>query len=106
LTTRGKLQHRIEGEFIMIKRSKVAMAIAFAAPLALAIATAGNSQAAPMLSGAGALKAASSSAVTDVQYYYGPYGYYPAYRYGGYTYWYPTYRNWAYPGDYYYYNWW
>ena len=50
----------------MIKRSKVAIAIALAAPFA--IATAGNSKAAPMLSSAAALKAASSSVVTDVQY--------------------------------------
>ena len=71
----------------MIKRSKVAIAIALAAPFA--IATAGNSKAAPMLSSAAALKAASSSVVTDVQYYYVPYTYYPAYKYGGYTYWYP-----------------
>jgi hypothetical protein len=85
---------------MMIKRSKVAIAIALAAPLA--IATAGNSRAAPMLSGAGALKAASSSAVTDVQYYYGPYGYYPAYKYRGYTYWYPGYWG---PSGYYYYYW-
>jgi hypothetical protein len=54
---------------------------------------------------------AKAPAPTDVQYRtyfdygYGPYAYRPAYRYGGYTYWYPSYRNWAYPGDYYY-NWW
>ncbi len=61
----------------MIKPSKVAIAFALAAPFA--IATAGNSKAAPVLSSsAAALKAASSSAVTDVQYYYAPYGYYPA----------------------------
>ena len=34
----------------------------------------------------------------------GPYAYRPAYAYRGYTYWYPTYGNWAYPGDYS--NWW
>jgi hypothetical protein len=51
-------------------------------------------------------------AATEVQYRtyfdddYGPYTYRPAYRYGGHTYWYPSYRNWAYPGDYNYYNWW
>jgi hypothetical protein len=49
---------------------------------------------------------------TDVQYrtYFdddnGPYTYRPAYRYRGYTYWYPSYGSWVYPGDYYYYNRW
>jgi hypothetical protein len=62
------------------------MAIALTAPLA--IATAGNSSAAPVLSGA--LKAASPSALTDVHFYgYCTHGYYPAYKYRGYTYWYP-----------------
>ena len=80
----------------MSKRSKVAMAIALAAPLA--IATAGNTSAAPVLSGA--LKA--SSAVTDVHFYgYCTYGYYPAHKYR-YTYWYPRCRGRS--GYYYYYR--
>jgi hypothetical protein len=85
---------------MMFKCPKVAMAIALVAPLS--IAAAGNSKAAPMLSDTGALKASSSLALTEVQYYYGPYGYYPAYQYRGYTYWYPGYWG---PSGYYYYHW-
>ena len=78
----------------MIKRSTLAMAIAIAAPLA--IATAEETVAAPALSSASALKASPASAVTDVQYIYdyGPYAYRPVYKYRGYTYWYPTYPHW------------
>ena len=86
----------------MIKRSRLATAIALVAPLA--IATAGESVAAPALSGAGLLKASPAAAVTDVQYFYdyGTYAYRPVYKYRGYTYWYPTFQGWAYPGYYYY----
>ncbi len=78
----------------MIKCSTLAMAIAIAAPLA--IATAHETVAAPV-----ALKASPAFAVTDVQYIdgYGPYAYRPVYQYNGYTYWYPV---WSYPG---YYHW-
>ena len=52
------------------------------------------------------IKRSDRGAVSDLfDYAYGPYTYRSAYLYGGYTYWYPSYRNWAYPGDYYY-NWW
>ena len=90
---------------MMIKASKLAVAITVAG--SLAIATAGESLAAPVPSGAVTVKA--PAAATEVQYRtyfdygYGPYAYRPAYNYGGYTYWYPTYSNWAYPGYYYYY---
>ena len=85
----------------MIKRSILAMAIAIVAPLA--IGTAGQTVAAPVLSSANALKASSASAVTDVMYVYdfGPYAYRPLYQYRGYTYWYPVLQ---YP-DYYYWYW-
>ena len=74
----------------MIKCSTLAMAIAIAAPLALA--TAEQAPAAPALFSSSALKASSASVVTDVQYVYdfGPYGYRPVYKYRGYTYWYPV----------------
>ena len=74
----------------MIKRSTLAMAIAIAAPLALA--TAEQAAAAPALFSSSALKASWTSVVTDVQYVYdfGPYGYRPVYKYRGYTYWYPV----------------
>jgi len=87
----------------MIKRSRLAMAIAIAAPLA--ITAAGKSVAAPVLPGASALKASSASALTDVQYVYdyGPYAYRPVYKYRGYTYWYPGFWSWEYPGYYHYY---
>ena len=91
----------------MIKASKCAIAKAVGAPVA--IAAAGKSLAAPVPPGAITAKALAPTEVqyrTYFDYDYGPYTYRPAYRYGGYTYWYPTYRNWAYPGDYYYYNWW
>jgi hypothetical protein len=57
----------------MIKRSTLAMAIAIAAPLA--ISTAEETVAALALCSANALKASSTSAVTEVQYVYdfGPY---------------------------------
>jgi hypothetical protein len=48
---------------------------------------------------------AKAPAPTEVQYRtyfdydYAPYTYRAAYRYGGYTYWYPSYRIWAYPSD-------
>jgi hypothetical protein len=93
----------------MIKASKFAIAIAVAGPLA--IATVGESFAAPAPSGAVTVKAATAVAATDVQYRsyfdygYGPYAYRPAYNYGGYTYWYPSYWNWGYPRYYYYYYW-
>ncbi len=84
----------------MIKRSILAMAIAIVAPLA--IATAKETVAAPVLTAASALKASSTSAVTEIQYIYdyGPYAYRPVYQYNGYTYWYPV---WAYPRYYYWY---
>jgi hypothetical protein len=72
----------------MIKASKFAIAIAVAGPLA--IATVGESFAAPAPSGAVTVKAAAPAAATDVQYRtyfdygYGPYAYRPAYKYGGY----------------------
>jgi hypothetical protein len=86
----------------MIKASTLAIAVVGS----LAVATAGESFAAPIPSDALAIKAATPAAATDVQYRtyfdsgYGPYAYRP---YGGYTYWYPSYGNWAYPGYYYYY---
>ena len=87
----------------MIKASKFAIAIALAGPLA--VATVGETVAAPVLTNAVAVKAAAPAAPTNVQYWaydygYGPYTYRPAYKYQGYTYWYPTY---SYP---WYYNWW
>ena len=54
--------------------------------------------------GANTVKAPAATEVVDRGYFsddYGPYAYRPAYTYRGYTYWYPTYGNWAYPGDYY-----
>jgi hypothetical protein len=48
----------------MIKRSRLAMAIVIAAPLAMTAA--GKSVAAPVLPGASPLKASSASALTDV----------------------------------------
>jgi hypothetical protein len=65
------------------------VSIAIAAPLA--IATAEETVAAPVLPRASALKASSASAVMDVQYLYdfGPYAYRPVYKYKGYTCWYP-----------------
>jgi hypothetical protein len=86
----------------MIKRSTLAMALAIAAPLA--IVTAEETVAAPVLPGASALKASSASAVMDVLYVYdfGPYAYRPVYKYKGYTYWYPGVWSWEYPGYYYY----
>jgi hypothetical protein len=90
----------------MITASKLAIAIAVAGPLAAA--TVGESFATPVPSSAIAVKAAAPAAATNVQYWaydygYGPYAYRPAYKSGGYTYWYPAYSNWAYPGYYYYY---
>jgi hypothetical protein len=81
----------------MIKASKLAIVIAVVGPLA--VATVGESFAAPVSSSAAAVKAAAPPAATDVQYVpnyygYGPYAYRPAYKYGGYTYWYPTYPYW------------
>lgn len=86
----------------MIKHSRLATAIAIVAPIA--IATAGQSVAAPAHSGASALKASSAAPATKVQYFYdyGPYVYRPVYQYKGYTYWYP-FSSWAYPG---YYSYW
>jgi hypothetical protein len=74
----------------MIRPSTLALAIAIAAPLALA--TAEQAAAAPTLVSSSAFKASSVSAVTDVQYIYdfGVYGYRPVYKYRGYTYWYPV----------------
>jgi hypothetical protein len=74
----------------MIKRSTLVTAIALAAPLALA--TAEQAAAAPALPSSNALKASSTSVVTDVQYIYdfGTYEYRPVYKYRGYTYWYPV----------------
>jgi hypothetical protein len=70
---------------LMIKASKLAIAIAVVGPLA--VATVGESFAAPVPSSAVAVKAAAPAAATDVKYRaygYGPYAYRP---YGGYTYW-------------------
>jgi hypothetical protein len=83
--------------------------IVMAAIVSLTIAKVEESSAAPITVGANMVMA---SAATKVQYrtyfddYYGPYTYRPAYQYRGYTYWYPNYGIWAYPRDYYYYNWW
>ena len=65
----------------MIKHSRLATAIAIVAPIA--IATAGQSVAAPAHSGASALKASSAAPATKVQYFYdyGPYVYRPVYQY-------------------------
>jgi hypothetical protein len=74
----------------MIKASKLAIAVV--GPLAVAMV--GESFAAPLPSGAVAVKGATPGAATDVQYRaygYGPYAYPPAYRYGGYTYGYSNY---------------
>ena len=73
-------------------------AIATAVVGSLALAAVGESLAAPVLSTAIAVKAAPAAA-TNAQYWaydygYGPYAYRPAYRYGGHTYWYPTYPAW------------
>jgi hypothetical protein len=87
---------------MMIKASKFAIAIAAVA--SLAIATVEESSAAPVAVGANPVIAPAASEV--VYRGYGPYTYRPAYTYQGYTYWYPSYGNWVYPGDYYYYNWW
>jgi hypothetical protein len=83
----------------MITASKFAIAIAVAG--LLAAATVGESSAAPVPTGAVAVKAAAPTAPTDVQYRaygYGPYAYRPyvgyPYPYGGYTYWYPAYPYW------------
>jgi hypothetical protein len=93
---------------MMIKASTLAIAVVGS----LAVATAGESFAAPIPSDALAIKVATPAAATDVQYrtYFDSYAYRPAYPYGGYTYWYPSYGNWAYPGyhyypGYYYYYW-
>ena len=67
----------------MIKASKVAIAIAVVAPVA--IATAGKSLAAPVPPGAITAKAPAPTEVqyrTYFDYDYGPYTYRPAYRYG------------------------
>jgi hypothetical protein len=81
---------------MMIKASTLAIAVVGS----LAVATAGESFAAPIPSGALAIKVATPAAATDVQYrtYFDSYAYRPAYPCGGYTYWYPSYGNWAYPG--------
>jgi hypothetical protein len=90
----------------MIKASKFAIAIAAVA--SLAIATAEGSMAAPVTAGA---KMVIAPAASEVVYRgnfadnYGLYTYRPAYTYRGYTYWYPSYGSWVYPGDHYY-NWW
>jgi hypothetical protein len=92
---------------MMIKASKFAIAIAAVA--SLAIAAVEESSAAPVTVGANTVMV---PAATEVQYRtyfdddYGPYTYRPAYRYRGYTYWYPSYGSWVYPGEYYYYDWW
>jgi hypothetical protein len=68
-----------------------------------------ESSAAPVTVGANAVIA---PAATEAQYRtyfdddYGPYTYRPSYRYRGYTYWYPSYGSWVYPGEYYYYDRW
>ena len=81
----------------MIKALKFAIATAVVGPLA--IAAVGKSFAAPAPSSAIAVKVAAPAAATNVQYWaydygYGPYAYRPAYKYQGYTYWYPTYPAW------------
>jgi hypothetical protein len=89
-----------------IKASKFAIAIAAVASLAMA--TIKGSSAAPFTIGANMAIPLATSEVVYRGYFgddYGPYAYRPAYTYQGYTYWYPNYGNWVYPGDYYYYNW-
>jgi hypothetical protein len=91
---------------MMIKASKFAIAIAAVA--SLAIATMKVSSAAPVTIGANMAIPPATSEVVYRGYFgddYGPYVYRPAYTYQGYTYWYPNYGNWVYPGDYYYHNW-
>jgi hypothetical protein len=87
----------------MVKLVKLAIAVAFVAPVA--IATIAESSAAPSAH-ANALKA---PLLTEVVYRggyfydgYGPYAYRPVYTYEGYTVWYPAA---AYPGAYYYSGW-
>jgi hypothetical protein len=65
-TPDGGKYYALSGLPVMIKRSTLAMAIAIAAPLAMA--TAEETVAAPVLSAASAQKASSASAVTEVQY--------------------------------------
>jgi hypothetical protein len=87
---------------MMIKASRFAIAIAAVA--SLAIATTKVSSAAPIAAGANTVEVPAAAEVVYRGYFsddYGPYAYRPAYTYRGYTYWYPTYGNWAYPGDYY-----
>jgi hypothetical protein len=91
----------------MIKASKFMIVIGAVA--SLMIATLEESSAAPIRVSTNMVTAPPA---TKVQYwtyfddYHGPYTYRPAYQYRGYTYWYPSYGTWAYPRDYYYYNWW
>ena len=83
----------------MIKASKLAIAIAVAAPLSVAAMS--EALAAPVSTNAAGVKASAPSTPVNVQYwyagqpyssnYYSPYSYRPLYRYQGYTYWYPTY---------------
>jgi hypothetical protein len=80
-----------------------ASTLAIAVVGSLAIATAGESFAAPIPSDALAIKAATPAAATDVQYFDSGYGPYAAYPYRGYRYWYPSYGNWVYPDPGYYY---
>jgi hypothetical protein len=101
---------------MMAKTSKFLMAATVLVPLA--VASTGESLAAPVPSNMGAVKAAAPGAQTDVRYrshvarpynYYSsdPYGYPPGYGDSGYSYWdyptytwgYPTYYSWGYPTD-------
>ena len=89
----------------MIKASRLAIAIAVVGPLVVAMA--GESLAGPVPSNTMAITSAVPAVATDVGYwayvdrpYFDyDYAYRPAYKYQGYTYWYPTY---SYP---WYYNW-
>jgi len=84
---------------MMIKASKLAIAMAVVAPLSVAAAS--ETLAAPVPMDAIKVKASAPRTATNVRYwyagqpsyfdYYNPYAYRPAYRYQGYTYWYPTY---------------
>jgi hypothetical protein len=90
----------------MIKASKFAVAIVAVASLTIAMVE--ESSAAPVTVGAKSVIAPAASEVVYRGYFgddYGSYTYRPAYTYRGYTYWYPSYGNWVYPGDYFYYNW-
>jgi hypothetical protein len=95
----------MKGRMMMIKASKLAIAIAAVA--SLGIATMKASLATPVTASANMTIPSAMSEVVDRGYFVddsGSYVYRPAYTYRGYTYWYPN--STVYPGDQYYYNWW